>query len=155
MANALSSRRVARYSAALSSYVVPGKRHEMAELAKLVMERAPEKIAVRDVERAVAESVIRAGKGNDPLFAGGQHGGFERGFDGFEAGIGENDFAATVSSLISGAVAVRPDFVHRSKVMRLNSRASSALRAWGCTSPIAWGSRASCLCPAFTTRGLA
>ena len=62
----------------------------MAKLAKLVMERAAEEIAVRDVERAVAEPVIRAGKGNDPLFAGGQHGGFERGFDGFKTGIGED-----------------------------------------------------------------
>ena len=57
------------------------------------MERAAEKIAVRGVERAVAESVIRAGEGDDAVFAGGEHGGFERGFDGFKAGIAENDFA--------------------------------------------------------------
>ena len=62
----------------------------MAEFAKLVMERAAEKIAVRDVERAVAEPVIRAGEGDDALLAGGQHGRFERGFDGFKTGIGEN-----------------------------------------------------------------
>src|SRR6266446_2435870 len=42
------------------------------------------------VERAVAKPVIGAGKGDDTRFAGGQQGGFERGFDGFKSGIAEN-----------------------------------------------------------------
>ena len=45
--------------------------------------------------------------------------------------------------------------LHRSKVSRLNSRASWAFRACGCTSPMACGSCANCRCPAATTRGLA
>ena len=70
-----------------------GELDEMAEFAKLEMERAAEKIAVRHVERAVAESVIRAGEGDDTVLAGGEHRRFERGFDGFKTGIAENDFA--------------------------------------------------------------
>ena len=65
----------------------------MAKFAKLVVERAAEKIAVRHIERAVAESMICTRKGDDPLFARGQHGGFERGFDGFKTGIAENDLS--------------------------------------------------------------
>jgi len=45
--------------------------------------------------------------------------------------------------------------VQRSKVSALSRRASSALSAWGCTSPMACNSRAICFCPARTTRGLA
>src|SRR5437660_7163702 len=44
---------------------------------------------------------------------------------------------------------------HRSNVIRLNSRASSALSACGCTSPIACNSLFIWRCPAFTTRGFA
>ena len=62
----------------------------MAELAELRLERAAEMFAVRGIERAVAEAVIRAFKGDDAAFAGGQHGGLERGFDGLKTGIAEN-----------------------------------------------------------------
>ena len=41
----------------------------MSEFTQLRLKRAAEKIAVRDVERAVAKPVIRAGKCNDAAFA--------------------------------------------------------------------------------------
>ena len=107
----------------------------MPKLAKLRTERAAEEIAMRGVERAVAESMIRAFERNDPAFAGGKHGGFERGFNGFKAGVAENDFAGGALQSVNSARDCLA--IQRSKVMRLNSRASSALRACGCTSPIA------------------
>ena len=135
----------------------------MTELAELVVKRAAEKIAVRHVERAVAESVIRAGEGDDTLFARGEHGRFKRGFDGFKTRITENDFSG-------GRVIRVPDFheplvfgLVNSSFRNLPAFKSEAaqfarefgLARWGCTSPIACGRRAICLCPAFTTRGLA
>src|SRR5664280_2054383 len=69
------------------------KRHEVSKLAKLKMKRVAEKIAVGGVERAVAEAMIRALEGNHPALAGGQHRGFERGLNGFKAGIAKNDLA--------------------------------------------------------------
>ena len=60
-----------------------------------------EKIAVRGVERAVAEPVIRAGKGDDAALAGGQHRGLERGLDGFKTGVAENDFAGFEFRILS------------------------------------------------------
>ena len=83
------------------------------------MERAAEKIAMRGVERAVAEPVIRAGEGDDPVLAGGQHRRLERGFDGFKTGVAENGFpeGRVIRALISGAPElVRPGLVQRSKV---------------------------------------
>ena len=73
-----------------------GKLHEDGRIRGAATERAAKKIAVRGVERAVAESVIRAFKRDDAAFAGGEHGGFERGFDGFKTGVGENGFASCV-----------------------------------------------------------
>ena len=69
------------------------ERGEISEFAELRLKRSPEKIAMRDVERAVAESVIRAGKSDDAVPAGGKNRRFERGFDGFKTGIAENRFA--------------------------------------------------------------
>ena len=47
------------------------------------------------VERAVAEAVIRAFKRDDAAFTGGEHCRLERGFDGFKAGVVEDDFACS------------------------------------------------------------
>ena len=55
-------------------------------------------VAVRGVERAVAESVVRAFKGDDSAFARGQQGRLERGFHRLEAGIGKNGLAGVPSS---------------------------------------------------------
>ena len=82
-----------------------------AELAELRTERAAEMFAVRGVERAVAEAVIRAVKRDDAAFAGGEQGGLERGFDGFKTGIAENGFAGIGFCQL----------LQRSKVIRLNS----------------------------------
>src|SRR5208337_4512215 len=70
-----------------------GKLHEVAEFAKLGMERAAEKFPMRGVERAVAKAVVSAGESDDSLFTGGEQSGFERGFDGFKTGIAKNDLA--------------------------------------------------------------
>ena len=57
------------------------------------MERTAEKIAMRGVERAVAEAMIRALECNYPALAGGQQRGFKRGLNGFKTGIAENGLA--------------------------------------------------------------
>ena len=49
--------------------------------------------AMRGVERAVAEAVIRAFKNDDAFFLGGEHRRFERGLDSFKTGTAENDLA--------------------------------------------------------------
>src|ERR1035437_1744193 len=67
------------------------KRHKVCKLAELKVKRVAEKIAVGDVECAVAEAMIRALEGNHTAFAGGQHRGFERGLNGFKTRIAEND----------------------------------------------------------------
>ncbi len=69
------------------------KLNEMTKFAKLILERAAEKITVGHVERTVAEPMIRAGEGDDTVLAGGEHGGLERGFDRFKTRIAENDLA--------------------------------------------------------------
>ena len=71
---------------------VTWKRHEMPELAQLRAKWAAKMFAMRGVERAVAESVIRALKRDDAGFAGGEHRGLERGLHGFKTGIAENRF---------------------------------------------------------------
>ena len=81
--------------------------------------------AMGGVERAVTQSMIPAGEGENPGPAGGEQGGFEGGFDGFKAGIGKDGFAG--QARILRAVAA----VQRSKVRRLSSRASAALRGVG------------------------
>ena len=129
-----------------------GKRHEYLELAKLRAKRPAKMFAMRGVERAVAESVIRAFKRDDAAFAGGEHRRLERGFDGFKTGVAENGFPVLNFEFL---VFRSGGFVQRSNVIRLNSRASCALSACGCTSPIACSSFAICFCPALTTRGLA
>ena len=117
------------------------KRHEVSKLAKLKMKRVAEKIAVGGVKRAVAEAMIRSLEGNHSAPAGGQQRGFESGLNGFKTGIAENDLAGNrVGVWCPGA----GGFVQRSKVIRLKSRASSALRACGCTSPMACKSRDIC-----------
>ena len=70
-----------------------GELHEMTELTKLGMERTAKEIAMGGVKRPVAESMIRAGKRDNAVLAGGEQGGLERGFNGFKTGIAENDFA--------------------------------------------------------------
>ena len=100
------------------------------------LKRRAKMFAMRGVQRAVAKSVIRAFKSDDARLAGGEHGGFQRGFHRFKAGVAENGFAARFATF------------QRSKVMRLSSRASCAFSACGCTSPMACSSFAICLWPA-------
>ncbi len=56
----------------------------MSKFAKLQLKWTAKIIAMSDVERAVAESVICTGEGYDAAFLRGQHRRFKRGFDGFE-----------------------------------------------------------------------
>ena len=63
---------------------------EAREFAELRLERLAEIFAVRGVERAVAQPVIRAGEGDHAVPAGGQQRGLERGLNGLEAGVAEN-----------------------------------------------------------------
>src|SRR5207247_4110220 len=65
------------------------------------------------------------------------------------------DFAVSWEALDLGRGVLDAVVVHRSKVIRLSSRASLALRACGCTSPMACRSAAIWRWPAWTTRGLA
>ena len=65
----------------------------MSELAELIAERAAKMFAVRGIERAVAEAVIRAFKRDDAALAGGKRGGLERGFDCLETRAAEDDFS--------------------------------------------------------------
>src|ERR1035437_9832557 len=67
-----------------------GERREVSELAQLRLKWAAEMLAVRGVERAVAEAVIRAGESNDAAFLSCKDYRFERGFNGFKTGVGEN-----------------------------------------------------------------
>ncbi len=69
------------------------KWQELSELAKLRTKRAAEMFAVCCIERAVAESVVSVFKCNDAAFARGQQRGFQRGFHGFKAGVGENNLS--------------------------------------------------------------
>ena len=62
------------------------KFHKAAELAELRAERAAEMFAMRRVQRAVAEPMIRALKRDDPALAGGEQRRLERGFDGLKTG---------------------------------------------------------------------
>ena len=55
--------------------------------------------AMGGVERAVTESVISAGEGEDAGPPGGQQRGFEGGFHRFKAGIGEDGFAGEAPDL--------------------------------------------------------
>ena len=118
---------------------------------QLRAERPAKMIAMRGVERAVAEAVIRALERDDAGLARGQHRGLERRLDRLKAGVAEDglaraDFGLWLRTLTSA---------QRSKVIRLSSRASCALSACGCTSPIACSSLAICCWPARTTRGFA
>ena len=70
------------------------KRRKMAELPQLRQKRAAKKFPMGDVERAVAESVVCAGKSDDAGFFGRERCGFERGFYGLKTGIAENDFSS-------------------------------------------------------------
>ena len=69
------------------------KGREMAEFSQLRHKRLAEMRAVRGVERAVAEPMIPAFKGNDPRFARGEQGRLEGGFHRLEPRIGKNSLA--------------------------------------------------------------
>src|SRR2546429_355079 len=71
------------------------KRDEMRELTKLRTERATKVFAMRRVERPIAKTMISALERDDAAFARGQHGGLERGFDCFKAGVAKNCFPAS------------------------------------------------------------
>jgi len=93
--------------------------------------------------------------------ARGEHGGLERGFHRLETRVAEQGLAGGhrpevgVACWTSGFRVLPADLgaVQRSNVIRLSSRANSALSRCGCTSPIACSSRAICAWPALTTRG--
>ena len=61
------------------------KCREMPELAQLGPERAAKMAAVRGIERAVAQPVIRPLKGDHAAFAGREHRRLQRSLHGFEA----------------------------------------------------------------------
>ena len=50
-------------------------------------------LPVRGIERTVTKAVISPRERDYAAFAGGEHRRFERGFDGFKTGIGENHLA--------------------------------------------------------------
>lgn len=81
----------------------------MAEIAQLILEWGAEQGAVGGIQRAITKAVVRIFKGNDVRSAGGEAGGLEGGFDGFEARVGEEDFAVdgggVLGPLIEGASA--------------------------------------------------
>ena len=53
-------------------------------------------------ERAIAEAVVGALKGDGAFFSSGEQGGFERGFHGFETGVAEDGFAAPAFPAFKG-----------------------------------------------------
>ena len=57
----------------------------MPELPELRTKRPAKKLAVRGVQCAVTQPVVRAFKGNHAAFAGGEYGGLERGLNGFKS----------------------------------------------------------------------
>src|SRR5689334_17615945 len=70
----------------------------MAESGELGEERAAEFLAMGHVERAVAEAVIAAFKGEDASFSGVERGGFEGGFDSFKSGVAEDRLAGRLAT---------------------------------------------------------
>ena len=69
------------------------ERSEMREAAKLLAKRRAEMFAMRGVQRAVTQSMIRAFKRDDAPFAGRQHCRLQRGFHRFKTRIAENGLA--------------------------------------------------------------
>ena len=72
------------------------KGDEVTEVAKLRTEWGTKMIAMRGVERAITETVISAGEGNDLALAGGEDGGLQRSLDRFKAGIAEDGFRGSL-----------------------------------------------------------
>ena len=70
-----------------------GKRHKVAELAKLAAERRPEMRAVGGIERAIAKAVISAFKGNHARLARRQQRRLERRLHRLEARVAEDRLA--------------------------------------------------------------
>ena len=87
-----------------------GKGNELAKLPELGVKGAAEEVAMSDVERAVAESMIAAGEGDDAAFAGGENGGFQRGFHGLKTGIAKDGFGAAGPAFKSDAAQFAGEF---------------------------------------------
>ena len=76
-------------------FAVPVVRDEVAEL---FFKWLPEMVPFGGGERAVGEAVIRAGERDNAGTAGVNGGGFQSGFDGFGAGVREDDAGVTAES---------------------------------------------------------
>src|SRR5205814_7235548 len=69
-----------------------GKLNEVGEFLELQPEGTAEKFAMRGIQCAIAEPVIRALKSNDAIFSASQHGCLQRRLHRLEPGIAEDGF---------------------------------------------------------------
>src|SRR5688572_28504687 len=84
--------------------------------------------AVGGVQRAVAEAMVGPFECDNPGFAGGEERSFQRGFDCFEAGVGENCFTIASSPALESDAA---EFAREFGLARVRMNIAHGVKQFG------------------------